>query len=154
MCPLPGRSPRGERCYDNAPGSWHTTTMLSSLRLSGDPECIVFEGAVDKRMFCAYMDEMLLPTLHSGDIVIMDNLSAHKNFDASKFAEQGVTIKYLPAYSPDLNPIEQMWSKVKNKLREYQATEPEALFKAIGDSFRYITAANAKGWFEGCGYFQ
>ena len=111
MCPLRGRSPRGERCYDNAPGSWHTTTMLSSLGLSGDPECIVSAGAVNKKMFCAYMDEMLLPTLHSSDIVIMDNLSAHKNFDASKFADQGVTIKYLPAYSPDLKPIEQMWSK-------------------------------------------
>ena len=100
------------------------------------------------------MDEMLLPTLHPGDIVIMDNLSVHKNFDASKFTDQGVTIKYLPAYSPDLNPIEQMWSKVKNKLREYQAADPEALFNAIRESFRYITDANAQGWFEGCGYFQ
>jgi len=154
MCPLRGRSLRGERCYGNASGSWHTTTMLSSLRLKGDTECVVFEGAVDKKMFRAYMDEMLLPTLHNGDIVILDNLSTHKNFDTSKFTAQGIIIKYLPAYSPDLNPIEKMWSKVKTKLREYQATDSNTLFHAIGEAFRAITASDAKGWFESCGYFQ
>jgi len=91
--------------------------MLSSLRLSGCTECLVFDGAVDKKMFAAYMEEMLLPTLQSGDIVIMDNLSAHKNsFDVNKFTSQGITIKYLPACSPDQNPVEKMWSKVKSKL--------------------------------------
>ena len=154
MCPLRGRSPRGERCYDSTPGSWHTTTMLSSLRLIGEPECVVFEGAVDKKMFNAYMEEMLLPTLHPNDIVIIDNLSAHKNLDTSKFSAAGITIKYLPAYSPDLNPIEQMWAKIKTKLREYRATDSETLYHAIGESFKDITESNAKGWFEGCGYFQ
>jgi len=128
--------------------------MLSSLRLIGDPECIVFEGAVDKKMFNGYMNEMLLETLHPGDIVIMDNLSAHKSFDKSMFAVKGVEIRYLPAYSPDLNPIEQMWSKIKTNLREARATESEELFHAIGDALETITASNAKGWFEGCGYFQ
>ena len=128
--------------------------MLSSIRLRGDTECVVFEGAVDKKMFTAYMEDMLLPTLHPGDIVILDNLSAHKNIDASKFTTQGITIKYLPAYSPDLNPIEKMWSKVKTKLRECQATDADTLFHAIGEAFRSITASNTKGWFESCGYFQ
>lgn len=154
MCPLRGRSFRGERCNGSAPGSWRTTTMLSSLRMKGATECVVFEGAVDRAMFSAYMDEILLPTLHSGDIVILDNLSVHKGFDTSKFIAQGITMKYLPAYSPDLNPIEKMWSKVKTKLRECQATEPDTLFQAIGEAFRSITASNAQGWFESCGYFQ
>jgi transposase len=106
-------------------------------------------------MFSAYMEEMLLPELLPEDIVIMDNLSAHKNsFDISKFTSQGLVIKYLPAYSPDLNPIEKMWSKVKTKLRKYQATDSESLFQAIAKAFGSITASNAKGWFESCGYFQ
>jgi len=128
--------------------------MLSSLRLKGSTECVVFDGAVDKKMFTAYMEDMLLPTLYSGDIVILDNLSAHKGFDASKFTSQGIAIKYLPAYNPDLNPIEKMWSKVKTRLREHQATDAERLFHAIGETFRTITASNAEGWFESCGYFQ
>jgi len=129
--------------------------MLSSLRLNGYTECLVFDGAVDKKMFAAYMEEMLLPTLQAGDIVIMDNLSAHKNsFDVNKFTSHGITVKYLPAYSPDLNPVEKMWSKVKSKLREYQATDEGSLFHAIGEVFRSITASNANGWFESCGYLQ
>jgi len=129
--------------------------MLSSIRLNGDTECVVFDGAVDKKMFGAYMEEMLLPELLPGDVVIMDNLSSHKNsFDTNLFTSKGITVKYLPAYSPDLNPIEQMWSKVKAKLREYQATDGDALFIAIGKAFSTITASNAEGWFENCGYFQ
>jgi len=129
--------------------------MLSSLRLNGSTECLVFDGAVDKKMFTAYMEKMLLPTLLAGDIVIMDNLSVHKNsFDVNEFTSKGITIRYLPAYSPDLNPIEKMWSKVKSKLREYQATDDESLFSAIGEAFHSITASNANGWFESSGYFQ
>ena len=154
MCQLRGRSVRGKRCHGSASVSWHTTTMLSSLRLKGSTECVVFEGAIDKKMFTAYMENMLLPTLHPGDIVIMDNLSVHKNIATSKFDLQGITIKYLPAYSPDLNPIEKMWSKIKTKLREYQATDADTLFHAIGEAFRLVTASNAKGWFDSCGYFQ
>lgn len=155
MCPLRGRSLRGERCHGSAPGSWKTTTMLSSIRLDGHTECLVFDGAVDKRMFSAYMEEVLLPTLKEGDIVIMDNLSVHKNsFDVNKFRERNIEIKYLPAYSPDLNPIEKMWSKIKEKLREYQATDTDALFLAIKNAFSLVTASNARGWFQSCGYFQ
>jgi transposase len=155
MCPLYGRSPRGERCYGTASGSWTATTMLSSLRVKGDTECLVFDGAVDKKIFAAYMEDMLLPELLPGDIVIMDNLSAHKNsFDTSKFTSQGVTSKYLPTYSPDLNPIEKMWSKVKAIVRISQTTDTDTLFQAIAEAFRSITASNAEGWFESCGYFQ
>lgn len=155
MCPLRGRSLRGERCHGLAPGSWKTTTMLSSIRLNGHTECLVFDGAVDKRIFSAYMDEVLLPTLKDGDIVIMDNLPVHKNsFDVDKFKTRNIEIKYLPAYSPDLNPIEKMWSKIKSKLREHQATDPDALFSAIKNAFSLVTASNAAGWFQSCRYFQ
>jgi transposase len=84
--------------------------MLSSIRLDGHTECLVFDGAVDKLMFSAYMEKVLLPTL-------MDNLSAHKNsFDVDKFRTRNIEIKYLPAYSPDLSPIEKMWSKINSKM--------------------------------------
>ena len=129
--------------------------MLSSIRLDGGTECIVFDGAVDKPMFSAYMEECLLPQLKDNDIVIMDNLSVHKNsFDVSKFEARNIKIKYLPAYSPDLNPIEKMWSKVKTNLRESQTTDVDALYLAIKDAFDSITPSNALGWFESCGYFQ
>ena len=155
MSPLRGRSLRGERCHGCAPGSWQTTTMLSSIRLDGGTECIVFDGAVDKPMFSAYMEECLLPQLKDNDIVIMDNLSVHKNsFDVSKFEARNIKIKYLPAYSPDLNPIEKMWSKVKTNLRESQTTDVDALYLAIKDAIDSITPSNALGWFESCGYFQ
>jgi transposase len=155
MSPFRGRSLRGERCYDSAPGSWQTTTMLSSIRLDGNTECVVFDGAVDKLMFSAYMEKMLLPQLKDNDIVIMDNLSVHKNsFDVNKFTSRNIVIKYLPAYSPDLNPIEKMWSKVKTKLRERQTTDADTLFLAIKEAFESITPSNTQGWFECCGYFQ
>ena len=155
MCRLYGRSARGERCYGTAPGAWKTTTMLSSIRLNGKTECLVFDGAVDKPMFSAYMEEVLLQSLNEGDIVIMDNLSVHKNsFDTSKFKSRNIEVKYLPAYSPDFNPIEKMWSKIKAKLKEYKARDQDSLLNAIRDAFNLVTASNAKGWFESCGYFQ
>lgn len=155
MCPLYGRSTRGQRCHASAPGYWKTTTMLASIRLNGQTECLVFDGAVDKPMFSAYMEDVLLHTLKDGDIVIMDNLSVHKNsFDIKKFTSRNIQIKYLPPYSPDLNPIEKMWSKMKAKIKEYQATDAESLFSAIKGALKTVTASNAKGWFKSCGYFQ
>jgi transposase len=128
--------------------------MLSSIRVDGSTECLVFDGATDKKIFAAYMEEVLLPVLHDGDIIIMDNLSVHKNsFDVDKFKKRNIEIKYLPAYSPDLNPIEKIWSKIKTRIREHRATDTESLFLAIKDAFSRVTASNAKGWFQSCGYF-
>lgn len=153
MVPLHGRSIKGRRCFGSAPGSWHTTTMLSSVRLDGSTQCIVFDGSVNKSIFGLYMAESLLPVLKEGDIVIMDNLSSHKDsFDKAMFAERNITIKYLPPYSPDLNPIENMWSKIKGILREKAATTRETLFEAIRFAFENITQNNVRGWFRGCGY--
>lgn len=129
--------------------------MTSSIRLDGSTECLVFEGATNKMSFGVYMEECLLPQLRDNDIVIMDNLSSHKNsFDMSKFKARNITIKYLPAYSPDLNPIEQMWSKIKAFLRECRATTVDELFLAIQRAFKAVAPSDARGWFENCGYSQ
>ncbi len=153
MVPLHGRSIKGERCFGSAPGSWQTTTMLSSVRLDGSTQCIVFDGSVNKTIFGLYMTESLLPVLKNGDIVIMDNLSSHKNsFDTAMFTERNITIKYLPPYSPDLNPIEKMWSKIKGILREKATRTRETLFEAIRFAFESISPKNVRGWFRGCGY--
>jgi transposase len=155
MCKLYGRSGRGTRCYDSTPASWSTTTMISSIRLDGSTECVVFDGAIDRSMFRAYMKNVLLPVLQSGDIVVLDNLSSHKDQHVIEyFASHGVRLVFLPAYSPDLNPIEKMWSKIKGILREAASETPDLLFEAIRVAFARITPENARGWFASCGYFQ
>ena len=154
MIRLYGRAEKGERCVDATPfGHWNTTTMLSSIRLDGSTECIVFPGALDKELFESYVEQMLAPSLRPGDIVIMDNLRAHQS---SKVVEliQGrqAEVRFLPPYSPDLNPIEKMWSKVKEFLRALQVRTENALFEAIGAALCHVTADDARGWFHACGY--
>lgn len=101
------------------------------------------------------MEECLLPQLRDNDTVIMDNLSSHKNsFDISKFEARSINIKYLPPYSPDFNPIEKMWSKIKSSLREYRAATFDELSLAIQRGLNSVTPSDAKGWFASCGYFQ
>ena len=116
MTRLYGRAKAGERAIDYAPsGHWCTTTMISSVRLDGSTACMVVDGATNKEVFQVYVSEILLPTLHAGDVVIMDNLSSHKNQEVKNLIESvGAELWFLPPYSPDLNPIEQMWSKVKS----------------------------------------
>lgn len=155
MCPLRGRSAKGERCFGSVSGSWKTTTMLSSVRLDGTTQCMVFDGAVNKTIFSVYMEKFLLPVLKPGDTVIMDNLSSHKNsFDEKKFKARDIRIKYLPSYSPDFNPIEKMWSKIKTLIREKAAPTREALFKAIQYAFGKISSQNVSAWFRSCGYLH
>lgn len=101
------------------------------------------------------MEKSLLPVLKAGDIVIMDNLSSHKNsFDTALFEAKNITIKYLPPYSPDFNPIENMWSKIKSLIKEKVAITSDALFDAIQYAFNKITPDNVRGWFKHCGYFH
>ena len=151
-----GRSFKGKRCHDSAPnGHWGTVTILSSLRLDGSTESIVFDGAVDRAMFDEYIRVFLVPCLRPGDIVIADNLSPHKSqkaYDAIK-ARQAKLI-FLPAYSPDLNPIEKMWSKVKQVLRGLKPRTHEDLLKGIGKALELVSTNDAQGWFESCGYTQ
>lgn len=154
MTRLYGRAKAGQRVIDNAPeGHWCTTTMISSVRLDGSTACMVVDGATDKEVFQAYVQHILLPTLKVGDIVVMDNLSSHKNNQVKTMIESaGAQLRFLPPYSPDLNPIEKMWSKIKAILRTLKARAEKALINAIAKALEAVTASDAKGWFESCGY--
>ena len=149
-----GRSFNGQRVVDATPhGHWCTTTMLSSIRLDGTIAAMVIEGATDAAVFRAYVTRVLIPTLRPGDIVVMDNLSPHKSAGIAEAIEAaGAEVWFLPPYSPDFNPIEKMWSKIKAFLRTAKARSYEALLEAIADALKTITASDAIGWFESCGY--
>jgi transposase len=134
-------------------GHWRTTTMISSVRLDGTTACMTIEGATDTAVFQAYVRTILVPTLRPADIVVMDNLGAHKNEQTVKLIEQaGATVLFLPAYSPDFNPIEMMWSKIKTLLRAAEARTADALLQAIGQALQRVTAQDAAHWFAACGY--
>jgi transposase len=154
MTRLRGRSPKGERLVCHAPhGHWRTTTMISSVRLDGTTACMTIEGATNTEVFHAYVREVLVPSLRPSDIVVMDNLGAHKNERTIALIEQvGAEVRFLPAYSPDLNPIEIMWSKVKALLRKAQARTHSDLLHAIASALNAVTPQDALGWFAACGY--
>ena len=127
--------------------------MISSMRLDGSTACMAIEGATDTEVFHTYVREILCPNLRAGDIVVMDNLSPHKSDQTLALITQaGAEVLFLPAYSPDLNPIEKMWSKVKSHLRTAEARTQETLIKAIGVALRTITPQDAINWFASCGY--
>lgn len=127
--------------------------MISSIRLDGTTACMHLPGAADTEAFVTYLGEVLCPTLRRGDIVVMDNLAVHKSPQVTALVEAvGAEVRFLPAYSPDLNPIEKMWSKIKSLLRSYEARTPEELDEAISKAFSKITAKDAMGYFASCGY--
>lgn len=154
MTRLRGRAPRGQRLHSTAPcGHWRTTTMISSIRLDGSTACMTIDGATNTEVFRAYVREILLPTLQPGDVVVMDNLSAHKNSTTIGLIEAaGASVLFLPPYSPDFNPIEMMWSKVKQLLRSAEARTAEELLLAVGKALDRVTAKDAAHWFAHCGY--
>jgi transposase len=111
------------------------------------------DGAADTEVFQAYVRQVLCPTLRPGDVVVMDNLSPHKcDTTLALIAQAGAQVRFLPAYSPDLNPIEKMWSKVKNALRKMEARTRESLSQAIGLALEQISPQDAINWFAHCGY--
>ena len=127
--------------------------MICSMRLDGSTACMTIEGATDTEVFRAYVRRVLCPTLRKGDMVIMDNLSPHKSEPTlSLIAQAGAEVLFLPAYSPDLNPIEKMWSKVKASLRSAQARTQPDLIKAIASALASVTPQDAMNWFASCGY--
>lgn len=154
MTRLRGRARRGERVHGSAPcGRWKTTTMISSIRADGSTACMTIQSATDAEVFRVYVGQVLCPSLKAGDIVIMDNLSSHKNEATLDLIRQrGASVEFLPAYSPDLNPIEKMWSKVKNSLRGAEARSPEELDSAIADALHKVTPNDALRWFASCNY--
>ena len=149
-----GRSQRGQRLKSFAPlGHWHATTMISAIDLCGVRASMVLDGATDSEAFCAYIEQVLVPTLRGGEIVIMDNLQPHKHARVRQAIEAaGATLVYLPPYSPDFNPIEPMWSKVKQSLRSAAARTFETLLEAIKAALHSVSSADCAGFFRGCGY--
>lgn len=154
MTRLRGRAVRGERVYDSAPGGhWCTTTMISSIRLDGSTACMTIEGPTTTEVFGAYVEHVLIPSLKPGDMVVLDNLSPHKDSKAIRLVEEaGARVVFLPAYSPDFNPIEKMWSKIKEWLRATKARTQESLETAIAEALQQITPRDAVNWFASCGY--
>ena len=151
---LYGRALKGQRVHASTPhGRWQTTTMMSSIRLDGTTACMALVGTTDTESFRAYVQAVLVPTLRPGDLVVMDNLSPHKSDPTLALITQaGAKVRFLPAYSPDLNPIEKMWSKIKARLRTAEARTPADLVRAIGHALAQVTAKDALGWFTSCGY--
>lgn len=154
MTRLRGRALRGARVYAAVPqGHWHTTTMLCSIRLDGSTACMTITGATDTEVFRTYVRSVLKPTLRPGDIVILDNLSPHKSeLTLALIEEAGAQVLFLPPYSPDFNPIEKMWSKIKQYLRSVEARTEADLLAAIGSALASVTAQDAINWFASCGY--
>ncbi len=128
-------------------------TMVGSMGFEGISTAMSFEGAMNGAVFKVFVEQVLGPTLVEGDLVVMDNLPAHKVLGIEKAIEsRGATLVYLPPYSPDFSPIEQCWSKVKTWLRKAKARDRDTLDKAIVDALGEVTASDAKGWFQHCGY--
>lgn len=154
MTRLCGRCKGGVRLFDSAPhGHWSTTTMIAALRVNGATAPMVIEGATDAAVFRAYVKHVLVPRLCQGDIVVLDNLSSHKAAEVEEMiTAAGAELWFLPPYSPDFNPIEKMWSKVKEILRAIKARCTEDLYGAVRVALQQVTPQDAINWFESCGY--
>ena len=156
MVRLYGRGLKGERVKDYIPDArWRSLSIVSSLRSDGSTEALVYEGGMTGKLFKIWVKEYLVTTLRKGDIVILDNLSSHKVAGIKELIHSvGATVEYLPQYSPDFNPIEMMWSKVKNYLRKVSKTEIDELVDAAGAGLRSVTQNDAVGWYKHCGYYS
>lgn len=154
MARLRGRSPRGQRCISAVPhGHWKTTTFVGGLRLSGMTAPMVIDGAMNGAAFLAWVEQALAPTLSPGDIVVMDNLPAHKPAAVRALIEsRGALLRYLPPYSPDFNPIEMAYSKLKALLKKAAARTIATLWDAIADAIRQIQYQDCLGYFTAAGY--
>ncbi len=155
LAPLYGWSRKGERAYQKAPRNWgKNITLLSSIgRERGMGASLVVEGSTNGTVFETYLEEVLCPTLQKGQVVVMDNLSAHKGERVKELIEaKGCELLYLPSYSPDFNPIEQAFSKLKSYLRAACARSQDTLMEVIGKALSTITVSDAEGYFEHCGY--
>lgn len=150
------RAPRGQRAYGTAPGGWTRLTLLGALGLSGLCAAMTIAAATSTAVFLAFVTEVLIPALQRtrpDAIVVMDNLAPHKAACVRHALDQaGISYRYLPAYSPDMNPIEPAWSKLKTYLRTRAARSRDALEAAIPDALQTITPSDAQGWFRHAGY--
>lgn len=151
-----GRAPRGQRLIGMVPhGHWQTTTFLCALRHDGLVAPLVLDGAIDGPSFLAWIQQFLAPTLVPGDIVVADNLNSHKVAGVREAIEQrGASLWFLPSYSPDLNPIELVFSKLKRSLRSTAARSVDALWQAIGQLLSHFHPAECANYLRHCGYPQ
>ena len=149
-----GRCPRGERLIAKVPhGHWKTMTLVAALRIDGIKAPYVMDGAMDGAAFLTYVERVLAPMLREGDIVFLDNLRPHKvNGVADAIEAAGATIRYLPAYSPDLNPIEQAFAKLKSALRKGAARTVKTLLKLIGKLLKTFAPDECANYFRHAGY--
>ena len=149
-----GRGKGGRRVVDHAPlNTPQSTTILSSVRLDGEVAFTIFQGGTTGDKFLTYLKDVLIPTLHPGDIVVMDNLRTHHIQAVGELLHgAGAEVLYLPPYSPDLNPIEKLWSKVKAIWRKLRVRSPDALDDAIHFALNCVSAADCVGWFCCAGY--
>jgi transposase len=154
LAPIYGYAPRGERLYLSVPRTrGQNTTLLSSMTTEGMGPSLTVEGATTARVFETYVEKVLVPSLRAGRILVMDNLGAHRPKRIRELIEQqGCELVYLPAYSPDYNPIEEAFAKIKNLLRNAAARSKEALLEAIAAALSAVTAEDARGFFEHAGY--
>lgn len=154
MTRLYGRAPSGQRVVDAIPRNHGANvTLLGVLGLEGVVGAMSVDGPTDSAVFEAFIEQVVVPGLTPGDVLVMDNLSVHKIQGIRERVEAaGATVLFLPPYSPDLSPIEPCWSKLKNDLRSAAARTREALDRAITEAFGAITPRDARGWFRHCGY--
>lgn len=151
---LRSRAPKGERAYGKVPRNrGKNTTLIASMSLHGMGEAMCIRGATDAKAFEIYVEHFLAPTLSKEQVVVLDGLGAHRPQRIRELIEErGAELVFLPSYSPDLNPIEQAFSKIKNILRKLAARTHEALLEAMGEALSKVTAGDAAGWFDHCGY--
>jgi len=154
MTRLRGRAPRGERLIDKVPhGHWKTTTLIAALGIEGMRCSTVVDGAVNGDVFEAFVEQVFVPDLRQGDVVVMDNLSSHKRQRVRELIEDaGARLVFLPAYSPDLNPIEMVFAKIKQLLRSLTCRTRDALWKAMQSVLSQVTPSDAANCYKHCGY--
>jgi transposase len=154
LTPLYAHAPKGERTGGSVPRNrGKNTTLIAALSLEGMGAALILEGSANTTAFELYVERVLAPSLQLGQIVVMDNLQAHKSARVRQAIEaKGCQLLFLPGYSPDLSPIEEAFSKLKTALRRAGARTREALEEAIGQALLTITAQDAQGWFQHCGY--
>lgn len=153
MTRLYGRAPTNERVNDYVPDvRFERTSIIATLSLTGVDAPMMFKGTLNGEFFTGYVKYVLAPTLSPGEIVVLDNYSAHKAGDLDPIYEAGATVMFLPEYSPDLNPIELMWSKIKSILRKLKPRTAEELLDTMGQALDLVTYDDIVGWFEYHGY--
>jgi transposase len=152
MTPASGRAPRGQRVVDSVPASWETMTVIAALGLEAVRAPVVFTGSTDTAVFPAYVDQVLVPELRAGDVVVFDDIKPHLSAAVAKSIEgAGAGVRPLPPSSPDSTPIEEMFSQLKQGLRRAEARTKAGLVEAVGEVLKSVTRQDIRGWFEHAG---